>query len=204
MRRTLDDFLAHPFPAPEPLLGKWLNARGLVMLAGFRGVGKTFASLGIAAAVASGTGLLGWEAAAARGVLLVDGEMDPAELQGRLRAIKAGLPPSRAAAAGANLRVLTHADFENGIPNLADPLQRGRALVQEAAEDCELIVLDNLSTLTATADENDSASWQSMQDWLVGLRRRGKAVLLIHHGGKPDWQTGASPAAGDDRNERTC
>lgn len=201
MRRTLDEFLNHPFPAPEPILGKWLTARSLVMLAGFRGVGKTFASLGIATAVASGAPLLGWAAGPARGVLLVDGEMDPAELQGRLRAIKGGLPGSLATLAGRNLAILTHADFENGIPNLADPLQRGRRLVEEAAEDCELIILDNLSTLTACSDENASSEWQSMQDWLVGLRRRGKAVLLIHHGGKPDWESGRSKQRGTSKRE---
>src|ERR1700736_266606 len=48
--RTLDEFLAHPFPKPEPLLGKWLTARGLVMLAGFRGVGKTKYSMAVSAA----------------------------------------------------------------------------------------------------------------------------------------------------------
>lgn len=171
------------------------------MLAGFRGVGKTFASLGIAVSVASGTGLLGWEAGRARGVLLVDGEMDPAELQTRLRAILAGLPESARKLAGRNLSILTHADYKRGIPNLADPLLNGRLRVEEAAEEAELLILDNLSTLTACTDENASAEWQSMQDWLVGLRRKGKAVLLIHHGGKPDWETGRSRQRGTSKRE---
>src|SRR5271165_2389023 len=135
-RRTLDEFIAFPFPEVEYLLGKWLPARGLVMLAGYRGIGKTFASLSIAGAVASGTPLFEWEAPAARGVLIVDGEMDPAELQCRLRALKAGLPPSAAALAGRNLRVLSHADYEYGIPALSDPDKPGRAMVEEAATDC--------------------------------------------------------------------
>jgi hypothetical protein len=32
--------------------------------------------------------------------------------------------------------------------------------------------------------ENDSDAWSPIQQWLLQLRRRGLAVLIVHHAGK--------------------
>ena len=59
----------------EMLLHPFLPTQGLAMLYSRRGVGKTFLSLGIAVAVASGGKFLNWNAPTRRNVLYVDGEM---------------------------------------------------------------------------------------------------------------------------------
>ena len=56
----------------------------------------------------------------------------------------------------------------------------------------DLIILDNLSTLTRSGRENEAESWQTMQAWLVALRRAGKSVILVHHAGKSGQQRGTS------------
>jgi hypothetical protein len=55
-----------------------------------------------------------------------------------------------------------------------------------------LLVLDNLSTLLANGSEGASDDWLPMQNWLLKLRRRGVAVLIIHHAGVNGRQRGTS------------
>jgi DNA-directed RNA polymerase specialized sigma24 family protein len=187
--RNFGDFLAHSYPPVEHVMAPWLPVRGLAMVAGYRGIGKTFVASSVAYAIATGGTLLGFRAPKPREVLYVDGEMDPAELQGRFEAIHAVAKrgsngnPSLAAE---NLRILTHADQDLGIPDLSDPGGRGRELVERELGDAEVLVLDNLSCLCRTGVENDAESWAVMQEWLLSLRRAGKTVLLVHHTGKPD------------------
>jgi putative DNA primase/helicase len=58
----------------------------------------------------------------------------------------------------------------------------------------KLLILDSVSTLcqTGEASENDAASWDAVQGWILRLRRQGFAVLIVHHGGKDGKQRGTS------------
>lgn len=56
----------------------------------------------------------------------------------------------------------------------------------------DLVVIDNLATLARGFDDNRVESWQPVQEWLLSLRRMGKAVLLVHHAGKSGGQRGSS------------
>ena len=56
----------------------------------------------------------------------------------------------------------------------------------------ELLILDNLSSLTVGVRENDGDAWAQIQDWLLRLRRRGVSVLIVHHAGKHGGQRGTS------------
>ena len=52
----------------------------------------------------------------------------------------------------------------------------GQALVEPFVEVADLIFLDNRSCLFDPDGEKDPTAWQPAQDWLLSLRRRGKAV----------------------------
>jgi DNA-binding CsgD family transcriptional regulator len=54
-----------------------------------------------------------------------------------------------------------------------------------------LVIIDNLSAL-CDGPENDAESWQAMQEFILRLRRRGVAVLIVHHSGKGGLQRGTS------------
>jgi putative DNA primase/helicase len=98
---------------------------------------------------------------------------------------------------------LSHHVFpDTGIPDLSDPTKDGRKLVEAEAKDqgARLIILDNLSCLCTSGIENDAESWQSMQTWLLKLRRNGYTVLFLHHGGKPD-DKGRSKQRGTSKRE---
>jgi putative DNA primase/helicase len=56
----------------------------------------------------------------------------------------------------------------------------------------DLVVLDNLSSLTTVVRDNDAESWGPIQEWLLKLRRRGISVLIVHHAGKGGQQRGTS------------
>ena len=68
----------------------------------------------------------------------------------------------------------------------------GQRALEAALDGAELLILDNLSALCRSGRENEADDWQSLQDFLLRLRRRGVAVLLLHHAGKGGQQRGTS------------
>lgn len=184
----LDAFLALKLPPRAMLLDPILPGKGLVMLHAPRGTGKTYLATAIAYAVASGGALLSWRASEPRRVVYLDGEMPAAVMQRRLAAIVAGAkaePPD-----ASFFRILAADLCENGLPDLASP--EGQDAVEAVLNGAELLVLDNLSCLVRSGRENEADSWQPVQEWLLKLRRRGVAVLLVHHSGKGGQQRGTS------------
>jgi putative DNA primase/helicase len=137
--------------------------------------------------VATGSAFLKWRAGARCRVLLLDGEMPEADLRTRLMHVAAagGRPIERGA-----FEILSADRVKRGIGNL------GSAVVQAELdpwlEGVELLILDNLSSLTTGLRENDADAWSPIQQWLLRLRRRGISVLVVHHAGKGGEQRGTS------------
>jgi RecA-family ATPase len=189
--RNFEEFLAHKYPPRENVLAPWLPARGIAMIAGWRGLGKTYVGLACAYAIATGGSVLGWKAVEPRKVLYVDGEMDPADLQERIAAIHAAAVRDKNGnpeLAAANLKFLCDGDQSNGMPDLNT--HTGRQQVEKVLARCgaEVLMLDNISALFRDCDasESEAESWIAPQDWLRKLRREGKTTVLFHHAGKPD------------------
>jgi hypothetical protein len=180
----LCDFMQMGFPEREMVLGPIIPAKGLAMIYATRGVGKTHIGLGASFAVATGGKFLRWQAPQPRKVLHLDGEMPAAALQERLRWTMNGQSAERGM-----LTLLSSDLLENGLGNLARP--QTQAAVDRLLNGVSLLTLDNLSSLTSIS-ENESEGWAPIQDWLLRLRRRGVAVLLIHHAGKGGEQRGTS------------
>src|SRR6185312_3934729 len=90
---TGHELLSMQLPPRKTVLAPWLPSKGLAMLYGPRGIGKTHVSLGAAYAIATGGKFLRWDAAVPRRVLIIDGEMPAHVLQERLAAIAASSPP---------------------------------------------------------------------------------------------------------------
>lgn len=182
----LNDFLTLNVPPREMLLDPILPERSLAMLYAPRGVGKTLLGLSIGLAVASGSSLLRWSVPKPRRVLYVDGEMPMVSLQERLRAISVGL---NFQIPNDGFRVLAADNTESGI---ALGTEEGQRAIEPLLGNVDLLILDNLSTLCTTGSESASDAWVPMQNWLLGLRRKGIAVLLIHHAGTNGRQRGTS------------
>ena len=56
----------------------------------------------------------------------------------------------------------------------------------------KVLILDNLSTLASGMRENEADSWELVNPWLLDLRRRKIAVVIIHHAGRSGEMRGTS------------
>lgn len=185
---TLGEFLQMELPKREMLLSPFLTTQCLCLLYAKRGVGKTHVALGIAYAVAIGGRFLQWEAPKPRRVLYIDGEMPAAPMQERLNRLylsEEADPNTRDF-----LRLITPDLQEGAMPDLST--REGRMSIQHAVEECDLIIVDNLSCLFRSGTENDAESWLPAQEWGLELRRQGKSILFVHHAGKGGQQRGTS------------
>ena len=180
--------LAREIKPREMLLDPFLPEQGLVMLYAYRGIGKTYVALGIAAAVANGGTFLRWTARQPRKVLYVDGELAAWTLKQRVAMILAGLEGCEPRSGA--FQLVTPDLQDRPMPDLST--MQGQRLLEPLIAEVDLIVLDNLSALCRSGSENDGEDWAPVQEWALGLRRRGKSVLLIHHAGKNKSQRGTS------------
>ena len=185
---SMEEFLLSTLPERDYLLHPVIPEQGIVMLVAKRGIGKTFTALHISLSVAGGLSLFNWHAPKARRVLYVDGEMPAISMQERLAALATGMaaPPH----AMQNFSIISPDMQSRPMPDLATTY--GQQALEPFLAGVDLLVLDNLATLCRTGKENESQSWTPMQTWLLDLRRRGMAVLLVHHAGKSGDQRGTS------------
>ena len=164
----------------ERLLGEWLRQGDLGFVFAPRGRGKTWLSMSIGKALASGKGASvgGWEAQEPQIVMYVDGEMNldetsrresalPADTQGRL--------------------LFLHHDvlFEENCQslNLTDPITQNALSQHIVNSKANVVMLDNLSSLFYGLKENEADGWEKVLPWLLNLRRKGVSVIIVHHSG---------------------
>jgi len=162
---------------------------GIALIYASPGAGKSMLTLSLALSAASGKNLMVWRIKSPKRVLYIDGEMLPDDARERIRNIVRG-----------------HELFFdiNNFRYLSLPMQKTsklqsadfsavdvQDLISNELEGIDLLVLDNLSTLTKI-QENESCEWLKMQDWLLKLRGRGISVIVVHHSGKSGDQRGTS------------
>jgi putative DNA primase/helicase len=169
----------------EWLLDNFLSMRSMNEIFAWRGVGKTWAALSLSHAIATGEPWLKWKAANPRPVLYVDGELDAASLQQRIRHLDAqGNCPAD------KLRLLCCDMQDDPFPHLAT--RAGQIMIEDALGDSDFLVLDNLSALASSSNATEGEEWNSIQAWLLDLRRRGVASLFLHHAGHAGWARGTT------------
>lgn len=184
---TLSKFLAMNLPPRENILDPWCPKAGLVMIHAKRGIGKTFFALEVTMAIAYGHSFLSFIAPKAAQVLYIDGEMPANTMQARLAEIKKRMPEDK------NFLepVFITPDLQDGVmPDLSS--SEGRESLRPYAEQADVIIVDNISTLCGSGKENDAESWLPIQQWALSMRRLGKSVIFIHHAGKNGHQRGTS------------
>lgn len=168
------------------IIGDWFCEGDLGFFFGPRGAGKTWHTLGFTQAITTGGTLGDWSAPNALKVLYVDGEMPADSLQSRCRGLSV---------VNDNLIIINHSilfDRTSKVMHVTDPRK------QKALTECCLnwgagvLILDNLSTLGVGMKENDADSWELVNAWLLDLRRRGIAVVIIHHSGRSGQMRGTS------------
>lgn len=176
------------FKMREVILDPWLHTQDLCMVFAARGIGKTHFGLSVAYAVATGGKFAKWSASTPRKVLYLDGELPGAVMQKRLLMHLPEVEPQPG-----YLRIFTPDLLPDGraLPDLSTYEGQGQidALIEA---DTAVVFVDNLSCWARTGRENEAESWSPVSDWILSLRRRGIAVVLIHHAGKGGQQRGTS------------
>lgn len=188
--KTIDlpEFVQMEIPPRGLFMRPWLPEKGLVMVYGPRGVGKTYFALEVGLAVATAGKYLQWTTPSPRRVLYIDGEMPAGVLQERvLTMLKEAEGDSEP-----HFELLSY-DLQSPdkMPlNLADPDHQ--LSLEPILQRHDLIIIDNISTLVRGGRENEAESWLGTQGWALRQRAAGRSVMFIHHAGKTGVQRGTS------------
>jgi hypothetical protein len=129
-----------------------------------------------------------WQGKKEQRVLYLDSEMNLHDLQERCRAL---------AITSENFNILSHemlfsASNDSLSLNLAEPEQQQAILSYCEGNKIDVLILDNLSTAFRGLKENESDSWEQVSPWILDLRRRGIAVILVCHAGRNGQIRGTS------------
>lgn len=166
-----------PIPGSEiqrkMLLSPWLKEGYLAWIYAPEKTGKSWLASAIAQVVASGHGTVGkWAPAQKAGVLLVDGEMLPDELDETVRLVSAGVAPDKIAPA---FEVLCAKAQPSGVIDIeTDEWQRQ---IEKRLAGKGLLILDNAQSLMG----NGGLRLGEVQDWLRRICQRGIGVIVMDH-----------------------
>jgi AAA domain len=194
---TLPELASYRFPARRALLSR---GNAVVFREGhigqafaLRGVGKTFFMQTLALVAATGIEALGFCNPDPCRVLYVYGEDASEEIQERMANLCRILRVPEATFTDSGSLTMIAADWQTDYLPRLDTLE-GQAAIEPFVEANDFIFLDNRSCLFDSESEKDASAWQPAQDWLLSLRRRGKAVMLAHHTNRQGGARGISKA----------
>jgi hypothetical protein len=183
------ELVTRSFPDIPYFMKPLLSPGSLGMVHAGTGVGKTFFCFWLAAAASAGGSFLRWNADRRARVLYIDGEMGiPAMHRRLLQVYKFGgwdIPEK-------GLMLFSPDNFRSHC--VADIGSKdGQAFYEESIALADLIFIDNLSTCARRlGNESEESAWARVQRWLISLRARKKAVVIVHHSGKSGAQLGTS------------
>ncbi|MDH5669568.1 MAG: AAA family ATPase, partial [Nitrospira sp.] len=183
------DLLSLELPE-RPRYLPWLMEGGNIMVFGPRGVGKTFLQLGLAVALTTGRGLLKWDVVKPAGVLYVDGEMQLDELRERTTALM-DTPPAAPLEFLTSQLVYQRCGGKDLVLT-SESMRQEIVKILDARPDIRVVILDNISCLFSGINEDSKQDWEPINAWLIRLRHRGIATVLVHHAGKGGQQRGTS------------
>ena len=166
--------------------GRLIQSNQTGMLFGPRGRGKTWVALSLAICISACISFLGRKARRARRVIYLDGEMDLFTLRQRIVALCSSFnvdPP-------ANLKLFTPEAFTDLLPSI-NTSEGQRAIDEMIGTDWDVIFIDNYSAWSGDGRETAEA-WAPMMRWMLGHKRAGRTVIVIHHTGKTGKQRGSS------------
>ena len=191
---TLSELALSEIPPREFLIGEWFPRESIGMVFAKRGVGKSWFCMCLALAITEGYDqFLGWSLKENGHVLYVDGEMALSDLKTRFSLLSKDYRENE------NLLILPAEKlFKESVPISLDEVTEQRAISQMLAnletegKRPKLVILDNLSSLRRSVNENDNSEMEALMMWMNELRHLGYAVLVVHHANKQGEQRGAS------------
>ena len=96
----------------------------------------------------------------------------------------AALPGIDEASANANLRLFARQLQKDGALFPLISTAAGMQFYEDRAGHVELMIFDNFSTLREVEDENSAAEFNAVTEFLLRLKAKGVATMLVHHANK--------------------
>ena len=161
------------------LLDNWFKAGDTGFIYGKRGLGKRWLALLIGRALAEGGKCGPWSSPRACRVLYVDGEMSADDLRSRNSSLREKQ---------GELMFLSHQvlfDRTQKALCLSDAAQQAELTKICESWKIDVLILDNVACLFRGIEENSADDWRDqIEHWLLDLRRRGIAVVIVAHAGR--------------------
>lgn len=188
---SVADFMQKQITPKTYIVDPWLKQGDLALISAPRGVGKTWLALSIAKTATRDFSFGKWENGIPTGCLYIDGEMAEYELQERLIDLHMESPKAEA-----TFKLISADNMRSrgvhGLNLTNQSCRDGIAKYLKNHPEFKLLIIDNLASLTPGLDENIKKDWDNINQWLLGLRANGIAVVMIHHTGKGGEQRGTS------------
>ncbi len=182
------DFSRLDIPRKRKILDIF-SEQEIILVAGWRGTGKTWAALSIADAVTRGGSFGPWKVHFSVPCLYCDGEMASGDIRDRL----AQLNPATDRKSPLYIYSDAYANHL-GLPraNLLSETWRTTMKRILTTRGVKFWVVDNIASLAGGIDENAKKDWDPINTWLLDLRFTGITTLLLHHVGRAGNQRGTS------------
>jgi len=166
----------------EDILKPFIKDGDATLIYSPSGVGKSFFSLGVAVAIASGGEFLGYEAPTPRKVMYIDGEMSKWQLMTR---VDASTTIDNKSLVNQNLSFVNRELTQEMLPDIGSESEWKLALRDIVKSGVEVVVFDNFSTLAlGVEDENSASSFNNTLELVLSLKQASILPVLIHHANK--------------------
>ncbi len=180
---SLSEILLLRLPPDIELLGRLILAGTLGLLYGMRGGGKSLLAMIIAYAIAGRKFVNPWGQGSGDVVCYLDGEMRIHGFQERLEQLHASNSDEESKSAVRENLWIVSRHLIGDLVGTLDTEVGQKSIETYFPQKMRFLIIDNLSAWTGGGGE-DLHGWQAVKTWLIQLRLRGIAVLLIHHAGK--------------------
>lgn len=183
------DFTELELPKKTYYLEPIVSDSQIILLTGWRGVGKSWFAQSICDCITRGLAFGPWKAGEPANCLYLDGEMAAQDTQRRLLDINPKQEREQ------DLFVYSDAYMnQNGYPKANLLNKEWRDLMKNILLDyyIKVFAIDNIASLSGGIDENSKKDWDPINQWLIDLRFAGITPILLHHTNKDGNQRGTS------------
>jgi hypothetical protein len=183
------EFHSVELPEKRSILEPWLKEQSIALIPGWRGVGKTWFAMGLVEAITRGDPFGPWRVIESVPCLYLEGEMPAQDIRERFQGL------GNSSKRESPLYVYSDAYANHlGLPraNLLSEKWRTKMKSILTTKGVKLWVIDNIASLAGGMDENLKKDWDPVNAWLLDLRFKGIATVLLHHTNKEGGQRGTS------------